>query len=98
MSDNELVTVATYQLPAQAAMARNALDAAGIRAVVTDAEVVAMDWLLAPAVGGIKVQVQAADAEQAAALIREIDAGTGGGEIDDDELTRQALAEPREGV
>lgn len=92
----ELVTVATYHLPAQAAMARNALEAAGVRSVVTDAEVLAMDWLLAPAVGGIKVQVGAADADQAVAVIREFEAGGGSAGVDEDELTRQALAEPPE--
>ena len=91
-----LVTVATFHLAAQAAMARNALEAAGIPAVVTDAEVVAMDWLLAPAVGGIKVQVRAADADPAVTVIRDFEAGGGRADIDDDELTRQALAEPPE--
>ncbi len=94
----QLVTVATYDLPAQAAMARNALESAGVRSVVTDAEVVAMDWLLAPAVGGIKVQVGAADADQAVAVIREFEAGGGKSGVDEAELTRQALAEPPEGV
>ena len=96
MSDDELVTVATFQLPAQAAMAKNRLESADIAAVVTDAEVVAMDWLLAPAVGGIKVQVRAADAGRAAALIEEMDAGHGASDVDEAELTRQALAEPPE--
>src|SRR5437763_793598 len=48
--DRTLTTVATFHQPAQAELARNALTAAGIPAVVADAEIVAMDWLLANAV------------------------------------------------
>ena len=49
----KLVTVATFDQVVQAQMAADALRAAGIDAVVTDAEVVSMDWLLGQAVGGI---------------------------------------------
>ena len=62
-----LVTVATFDQVAQAQMAADAIRAAGIGAVVADAEVVSMDWLLGQAVGGIKVQVRGEDAERAVA-------------------------------
>ena len=71
MSDDDLVTVATFSTPHEAHIARNALDAAGIRAVVTDGETVAMDWLLSNAIGGVKVQCRRMDAERAAKLIDE---------------------------
>ena len=58
-----------------------------------------MDWLLSNAVGGIKVQVREEDAERAAAILAK-EFGDGAAhasdEISEDELTRQALAEPRE--
>jgi hypothetical protein len=91
----ELTTVATFHQAAQAELARNVLAEAGIQAVVADAEIVAMDWLLANAVGGIKVQVRAEDAERAAAVLDGAlgeDAGLASEEIDEDELARQALA------
>jgi hypothetical protein len=61
----KLVTVATFDQVVQAQMAADALRAGGIDAVVTDAEVVSMDWLLGQAVGGIKVQVRDEDADRA---------------------------------
>ncbi|QDU18588.1 hypothetical protein [Urbifossiella limnaea] len=61
----KLVTIATFDQVVMAQMAADALRAGGIDAVVTDAEVVSMDWLLGQAVGGIKVQVREDDAERA---------------------------------
>ncbi len=63
----KLVTIATFDQVVMAQMAADALRAGGIDAVVTDAEVVSMDWLLGQAVGGIKVQVRDDDAERAVA-------------------------------
>src|SRR5436190_18581355 len=63
----KLVTIATFDQVVMAQMAADALRAGGIDAVVTDAEVVSMDWLLGQAVGGIKVQVREDDAERAVA-------------------------------
>ncbi|HET6576616.1 MAG TPA: DUF2007 domain-containing protein [Fimbriiglobus sp.] len=98
---SRLTTVATFDLAAKAEVAKNVLDEAGIPAVIADAEVVAMDWLMAVAVGGIKVQVREEDAERAAAVLDErfgAGAGLAAEGLDEDELTRQALAagEPEE--
>ena len=60
-----LMTVATFDQVVQAQMAADALRAGGIDAVVSDAEIVSMDWLLGQAVGGIKVQVRDEDADRA---------------------------------
>ena len=60
-----LVTIATFDQVVQAQLSADALRAAGIDAVVADAEVVSMDWLLGQAVGGIKVQVREEDADRA---------------------------------
>ncbi len=90
-----LTTVASYDIAAKAQLARNVLEAAGIPAVVTDQEIVAMDWLISNAVGGIKVQVREEDADRAAAVLDEklgAEAGLASEEIDEDELARQALA------
>jgi hypothetical protein len=90
-----LTTVATFHQPAQAELAKNVLIAAGIQAVLADAEIVAMDWLLANAVGGIKLQVRPEDAERAAAVLEGSlgeDAGLASEDLDEEELARQALA------
>jgi hypothetical protein len=92
---NRLTTVATFDLAAKAEVAKNVLDDAGIPAVITDAEIVAMDWLISNAVGGIKVQVREEDAERAAEVLDErfgAEAGLAAEGLDEDELARQALA------
>jgi hypothetical protein len=89
-----LMTVASFDIPAQAQIAKNALEAAGIQVVTADSEIVAMDWLISNAVGGVKVQVWEEDAERAAAVLDEKlgdEAGLVSGDLDEDELTRQAL-------
>ena len=92
-----LVTVATFDMPHKAELAKIALEEVGIRAEVNDREIVAMDWLLLNAVGGIKVQVAEADAERA---LRAIEPFTRPGvfeqPVSDEELERQALAAPTE--
>ena len=96
---SRLTTVATFDLAPKAELARNVLAAAGIPAVIADAEIVAMDWLISNAVGGIKLQVREEDAERAAEMLAgEFGeaAGLASEDMDEDELTRQALAEPRE--
>jgi hypothetical protein len=65
----ELVTVARFDIPAKAHIALNALEEEGIRCVIQDEQLVAMDYLLNLAVGGIKVQVWDEDAERAVALL-----------------------------
>lgn len=66
MSDRQrLVTVASYFLPAEAAVARMALQREGIAAFLEGDNLVSMQWLLANAVGGIKLQVPEADVERA---------------------------------
>jgi hypothetical protein len=65
------VTLATFWNPVEAHVLVGRLEAAGIRAYVADAETVAMDWLLANAVGGVKVQVAEPDASRAQQVLAE---------------------------
>jgi hypothetical protein len=93
----QLKTVASYIMPFQAEIARNALEDAGIRAVLQDAELAGTAGLYANAIGGVKLQVQDVDVERALEVLREFD-GSDRIEIDQEELTRQALeADPDEG-
>jgi hypothetical protein len=65
----DLVTVATFIDPVEAAMARNCLEASGIHSVLHDEQTIATDWGLGNAIGGIKLQVSAAQVERAEFLL-----------------------------
>ncbi len=64
----KLVTVATFTNINYASLAKLRLDMAEIDSVIMDGETVAMDYLLGPAIGLIKLQVEESD-EQAAAEV-----------------------------
>jgi hypothetical protein len=90
----KLVTVATFDEGAKARLAQNVLQAAGIQCTIADESIVAMDWLLSTAVGGVKVQVRDEDAERAVAALNQ---GLGEeGPVDQDELAAEAEAEAPE--
>ena len=96
---SRLTTVATYDGSAKAEAARAALEAAGIPASLTDSEIVAAEWMIWSAVGGVQLRVREEDAERAAEVLTErlgAEAGLASEGVGEDELTRQALAEPRE--
>jgi hypothetical protein len=87
-----LVTVATFDMPHKADIAKATLEEAGIRAEVNDREIVAMDWLLMNAVGGVKLQVAEEDAERALAVVEPFTRpGAFEQLVSDEELERQAL-------
>lgn len=69
-----LVTIATYHSQPKAEAARILLAHEGIEAVLLNETIVAMDWLLMNAIGGIKLQVATEDAARAASLIAAYDA------------------------
>ena len=59
------ITVATFWAPGEAHFARLRLESHDIRCFMIDESVVAMQWLYANAVGGIKLQVPMEDAPRA---------------------------------
>jgi hypothetical protein len=59
----KLVTISTHLDPMEAAMARNKLDAGGIRAEILDEETATTAWQLAGAIHGAKLLVAEADAD-----------------------------------
>jgi Putative prokaryotic signal transducing protein len=71
MSD-DLRTVARYARPAEAAIARNSLEAAGISAWIADELTLTADPFLSGAVNFIKVQVRAGDLERAVEVLAEV--------------------------
>lgn len=73
--DGRWITVATFWQSAQVHIARLRLESVDIDCIVIDENLVATDWLLAPAVGGIKLQVREVEAIAAReALMRPADA------------------------
>lgn len=66
---DELLPVATFVRPSEAAAAKTALEAEGILCFFKDENIISMDWLLGNAVGYVKLLVPAADVERARALL-----------------------------
>ena len=64
-SDPDLLVVESCKFAHEAHLVRSALQSIGIKAVIADEHVVAMNWALAQAVGGIKVKVRSADLQRA---------------------------------
>jgi hypothetical protein len=70
---DDLVTIATFRFATEAEAARMLLEGEGIRAFLADAEVINMDWLIASAVGDVKLQVLAQDAERAGRILATVE-------------------------
>jgi hypothetical protein len=66
---DELVTVRVFTSVPDAQVACTALLAAGLDASLRDEHLVSMQWLYSNAVGGVKLQVPAEQAEEARALL-----------------------------
>lgn len=64
------VTVATFDQAANAHLSKAQIEEEGIEAFIADENTVTMNWLFSNAVGGIKLQVNAADAEKAIEILR----------------------------
>ena len=69
---NSLVTIEEYDKSYLAHAAVLALEQAGIQCFLQNETIVAMDWFMANAVGGIRLQVAAHDAEKAMQILAEI--------------------------
>lgn len=65
-----MITIARYSLPIEAQIARASLEAAGIPAFIADEHTINMNWLYSDALGGVRLQVPAAHAEEALALLQ----------------------------
>ena len=66
----KLVTIASFNTPGEANIARNYLDAAGVQAFLPDESAATMAWHLSGAIGGIKLQVADRDVAKAQAFLR----------------------------
>ena len=70
MPNDSLVKIATYDDPILPHLARNQLEAENIAVFLDGEHHVAMDWMIANAVGGIKLLVAAEDQEQALEILK----------------------------
>jgi hypothetical protein len=84
MPDHRLVTIATFHEPVAAAMAQNFLENEGIPSALLDEATIATDWMLASAIGGIKLQVAPEHVERAEFLLARVQEDPD--DDDDDEL------------
>lgn len=76
------LTIARYDTMPEAHIAMGRLQAEGIEAWLADEHLVQTDWLYSIAVGGIKLQVDPADAARASAVLATDYSDT----LDNDEL------------
>lgn len=74
-SPRTLVTLASFRHPFQADAVRMALEQAGIRAYVANANMANLNWGVAMADGGASVQVAAEDVDQAKSVLEEFQRG-----------------------
>jgi hypothetical protein len=69
MEFRKLVTIRQFRDLPEALLAKSLLESAGIECFLHDECTVRMDWLLSNLLGGIKLRVQAEDADTAAGLL-----------------------------
>ena len=74
----KMVTIATFENPAEAHAAKNCLEAEGIAAIVTDESVGSWLGYMGSAIGGIKLQVADVDVERSENILFLQTAGDGG--------------------
>ena len=64
-----LTTLATFDFPYEAQIARSKLDAAGIPAFLADEHTINANWLYCQALGGVRLQVPATALAEAEAIL-----------------------------
>jgi hypothetical protein len=75
--DGELVTIRQFGEMSEALAAQGRLESAGIDSFLADTNMARVDW---PLTRGMRLQVEAEDAETAMALLEEPEAGESAGE------------------
>jgi hypothetical protein len=67
----QLVTIRRFRDLPEALLAKGSLESAGIECFLADENLVRLDWFISNLIGGIKLNVRAADAENAQKLLDE---------------------------
>ncbi len=65
-----MLTLAKFQSPDEAHLARMKLEGSGIEAFIADETLVSMNWLYSNAIGGIRLQVREEDLERAMEILQ----------------------------
>ncbi len=65
-----MVVIAEFNRLVDADLAKSRLEAAGIQAVLLDAQIVAMNPLYSPALGGVKIAVADEDTPRARTILK----------------------------
>ena len=73
--ERDLYVVARYMIPMDANLAQGCLEASGIPAMLADAHLMQTDLLLAPALGGVRLLVDASNVRQAYAVLEALARG-----------------------
>jgi hypothetical protein len=71
MEMRELVTIRQFRDLPEALLAKGSLESSGIECFLADDNLVRLDWFISNFIGGIKLNVRAADAESAQKLLDE---------------------------
>lgn len=82
----ELVTIRKFRDLAEALLAKGRLDSSGIESFLADDNMVHMDWLISNLLGGVKLRVEATDAEAADEILNHIHSDN----FDEDEEAAEA--------
>ncbi len=85
----KLVTLAAFNMPYQAHLAKSRLEAAGIPVFIRDEHLISINLLYSPALGGVKVQVPDVHLKEA----REILDSVSDFELQDDEALQATMPE-----
>lgn len=88
--DDTFVTVGRFHRLDEANFAKSLLDGAGIHAVLVGDNTVGMAWHLAPALGGVRLQVRREDQEVARALLRPPTSATDSSSSEDSDSGEQS--------
>lgn len=64
-----LITIASFDHPIEANLAKTRLEAEGIECVLTNEHIAGMNWVWAPTIGGVGLQVLEADARRAMEIL-----------------------------
>lgn len=64
-----LITIASFDHPIEANLAKTRLEAEGIECVLTNEHIAGMNWVWAPTIGGVGLQVLEADARRALEIL-----------------------------
>lgn len=64
-----LITIASFDHPIEANLAKTRLEAEGIECVLTNEHIAGMNWVWAPTIGGVGLQVRESDARRALEIL-----------------------------